>query len=168
MLTAQELINMLHLEAHPTEGGFYSETYRSGDTISRQRPGEKEPSERSLGTAIYYLLTPETHSRIHRLKEDEIYHFYLGDAVLMLLLYPDGSSREIILGNDLLNDQQVQVVVPRNTWQGALLKKGGRFALMSTTMAPGFDYADYEDGNAVEMERMYPEKKDWIDKLARH
>jgi uncharacterized protein len=165
MLTAQEIIRKLQLEAHPTEGGFYRRTYCSGELISRLRPGENTPSARALGTAIYYLLTPGTFSRMHRLKEDEMFHFYLGDPVFMLLLYPDGSSQEITLGTDIMQGQQVQVIVPKNTWQGSLLKAGGRYALLGTTMAPGFDYADYENGTAADLERLYPEKKDWISRL---
>jgi uncharacterized protein len=166
MLTAQEIIAALHLEAHPTEGGYFRQTYCSDEVIARQRPGEKTPPARALSTAIYYLLTAEICSRLHRLKEDEIFHFYLGDPVLMLLLYPDGSAREIILGSDILKGQQVQVTVPKKTWQGSILKPGGSYALLGTTMAAGFDYADYENGTGGELEKLYPEKKDWIRRLA--
>jgi uncharacterized protein len=163
--TAWEIIEKLCLEAHPAEGGFYRQTYRSPEVIPRPIPGENSPSVVALSTAIYYLLTPETCSRLHRLRSDEIFHFYLGDPVLMLLLYPDGSSQEITLGTDILNGQQVQVIVPRNTWQGSSLTTGGCYALLGTTMAPGFDYADYENGTAAELEKIYPEKKDRIRRL---
>jgi predicted cupin superfamily sugar epimerase len=166
MLTAQEIIEKLQLEAHPTEGGFYRQTYRSAEMLPRRLPGDKYSSERALGTAIYYLLTPETFSRIHRLKSDEIFHFYLGDPVFMLLLYPEGRSQEITLGTDILNGQRVQVIVPRNTWQGSVLQNGGRYALLGTTMSPGFDYADYENGSRAELWELYPDKKDWINRLA--
>jgi predicted cupin superfamily sugar epimerase len=78
---------------------------------------------RLFGTAIYYLLTPETFSAMHRLPSDEIFHFYIGDPVEMLQLWPDGSIRVLILGSDILNGMQPQVVVPRGVWQGAKLLK---------------------------------------------
>src|SRR5262245_1200758 len=135
MTTAQDLITLLHLQPHPKEGGFFRETYRAAERCG----------ERSLSTAIYYLLTPNTFSALHRLASDEIFHFYLGHPVRMLQLGADG-GKEIVLGPDLSAGQQVQVLVPRGVWQGSFLEPGGEFALLGCTVAPGFDYADYEHG----------------------
>jgi predicted cupin superfamily sugar epimerase len=139
MTTAAEIITHLNLRPLPREGGLYRETYRSD---------LQGPNGRAAGTAIYYLLTPDTFSALHRLAYDEVFHFYLGDPVEMLQLDPkSGEGRVVTLGSDLLAGQQPQVVVPRGVWQGSRLKPGGSFALLGTTMAPGFDFADYEAGN---------------------
>jgi len=122
-------------------------------------------SSRAFSTAIYYLLTPETCSRMHRLRSDEIFHFYLGDPVTMLLLFPDGKSETVTLGQDLSAGQKVQFLVPRLVWQGAFLNAGGRFALLGTTMSPGFDYEDYEAGDRSMLLHVYPDQKEIIERL---
>ena len=111
---------------------------------------------RSIGTAIYYMITPETFSGLHRLPGTEIFHFYLGDPAIMLQLLPDGSSQTITLGNDLAGGQQPQVVVRGGIWQGCKLAPGGKFALMGTTMSPGFDYADYENADREQLIAQHP------------
>ncbi|MDP2806712.1 MAG: cupin domain-containing protein, partial [bacterium] len=116
MLTVQKIINILKLKPLPQEGGLYQETYRSTLQITR---GLK--TKRSLGTSIYYLITPERFSALHWVSADEIFHFYLGDPVEMLLLYPGGRSRTLILGPDIENGQCPQFLVPKNVWQGSRL-----------------------------------------------
>ncbi len=165
MLAAPEIIQLLQLKAHAREGGFYRETYLSSEKIPSGCLPSRYSSERAFGTAIYYLLTPETCSRLHRLKTDEIYHFYLGDPVIMLLLFQDGSSEKITLGQDIAGGQQLQVVIPRHTWQGSFLKPGGQVALLGTTMAPAFDYADFEAGERETLMLEYPSRKDLIQHL---
>ena len=165
MLTAQEIIRRLGLKPLPEEGGFYRETYRSEEQISREGLPARYSSAKSFCTAIYYLLTPETCSALHRLNSDEIFHFYLGDPVSMLQLHPGGGSELITLGRDLGRGEQLQAVVPRDTWLGALLNQGGSFALMGTTMAPGFDFSDYEHGSRQELIRQYPDREELILKL---
>ena len=114
---------------------------------------------------MYYLLTPETTSALHRLPTDEVFHFYLGDPVVMLQLYPDGTGKTITLGPNILSGQIVQCVVPKFVWQGAALVAGGRFALMGTTMAPAFDFADLELGNRGELLAQYKEHSELINRL---
>jgi len=149
----------------PKEGGFYRETYRSEEKIPEQGLPARYSSAKSFCTAIYYLLTPETCSALHRLSSDEIFHFYLGDPVSMLLLHPGGGSELITLGRDLGRAERLQAVVPRNTWLGAFLNQGGNFALMGTTVAPGFDFSDYEHGSREELIRQYPDRRELILKL---
>jgi len=161
-LTAAEIIERLHLEPHPKEGGFYRETYRCDEPIAAMALPERYGAGRAHSTAIYYLLTPETFSALHRLRSDEVFHFYLGDPVEMLHLQPDGSAERVLLGSDLLAGMRPQVVVPRDVWQGARLLPGGRFALLGCTVAPGFDYADYEGGMRAELRAAYPEVADLI------
>jgi uncharacterized protein len=147
MLTAETIIQLLNLQPHPKEGGYFRETYRSPVVV---------PEGRSLATAIYYLLTPETFSEMHKLPGDELFHFYLGDPVEMLHLFPDGSGAVVQLGTDLTARMELQVTVPGGVWQGARLLPVGNFALLGTTMAPGFDYADYVSGNRAELLAGWP------------
>lgn len=154
-MTASEIIARLQLQPHPVEGGFFRETYRSTTTIPASvLPAY--PAARSTSTAIYYLLTPTTVSAMHCLPGDEVFHFYMGDPVEMLQLWPDGSHRVLNLGTDLAAGQVPQLVVPGGVWQGSRLRAGGSFALLGATMAPGFDYADYADGHGTDLAARYP------------
>lgn len=134
--TAQKLIEELKLEPLEMEGGYFRRTYTSELHFDEKN--------RSAGSAIYYLLTPETHSKIHALPIDEIYHFYLGDPVELLLLEESGKAEMITLHNDVLAGGKPQFVVDKHLWQGSRLKPGGQFALLGTTMAPAFEYADFK------------------------
>ena len=163
MPTAADLIRALRLQPHPKEGGYFRETYRAADSYAAPA---RYPGPRCASTAIYYLLTPNTFSALHRLQTDEVFHFYLGSPVRMLQLDPNGEGRSIVLGPDVLNGQQLQLVVPRGVWQGSLLEPGGEFALLGCTVAPGFEYADYESGNRQTLLAQYPDFADLIQKLA--
>ncbi len=165
MPTAEQLIAYLGLQPHPKEGGFFRETYRAAETVGAAALPERYGSPRSHSTAIYYLLTPGTFSALHRLKGDEVFHFYLGDPVRMLQLTPGGKGKTIVLGHDVLAGQHFQLVVPRDIWQGSILEPGGRFALLGCTVAPGFEYADYEAGQRGALLRDYPEFADLITRL---
>jgi predicted cupin superfamily sugar epimerase len=160
MLTARKIIKLFRMKPLPNEGGFYAETYRCPEKIRFKTLGL-----RNISTAILYLLTPETCSKLHRLKSDEIFHFYLGDPVTMLLLHHGGETEIITLGPDILKGHRIQVIVPRNTWQGCLLKKGGKFALLGTTVAPGFEFADFEIGDRKKLLIKFPARKNLITRL---
>lgn len=165
--TAEELIRKLKLQPLPLEGGFFLETYRARDLIPRETLGRKYDGPRNLGTAIYYLLTPETFSAMHSLPGDEIFHFYLGDPVEMLQLKPDGSGEIVLIGNDLGRGMTPQVLVEGSVWQGSRLLPGGRFALLGTTMAPGFEFADYKPGDRSFLLNKYPAYADQIAQLTK-
>jgi len=122
MLTADQIITLLNLKPHPEEGGYFVDDC-STETLSRELLPNRYKGDRSFSTAIYYLLTPGTFSTTHQLRSDEVFHFYLGNPVEMIQLWPDGSIRVLILGSDILNGMQPQVVVPRGVWQGAKLLK---------------------------------------------
>lgn len=166
MPTAEQLIAALGLQPLPLEGGWYRETYRCADTIAAAALPPRYGRDKALGTAIYYLLTPDTCSALHRLPSDEIFHFYAGDPVTMLQLSPDG-GRTLTLGRHVLAGQQPQTVVPAGVWQGSVLAPGGAWALMGTTMAPGFDFSDYEAGDAASLAAQYPEFAPLIQRLTR-
>jgi hypothetical protein len=166
-LTADELRRLLKLEPLPGEGGFFAETYRARESLPAGVLGAGPPGPRSLATAIYYLLTPESLSALHRLRSDEIFHFYLGDPVEMLQLMPDGSGRTLRLGSDLATGCRPQVLVPKGVWQGSRLARGGTFALLGTTVSPGFDRADYEPGAREALLAAYPAFREPIVALTR-
>lgn len=153
---ARLLIQKLGLTPHPEEGGFFIETWRSGTEIAAEALGGVYDGPRSAGTAIYYLLTPDTFSALHRLKSDEVFHFYVGDPVEMLHLHPDGRAETVLLGADIMNGQSPQVLVPAGVWQGARLAEGGRVALLGCTVAPGFDFADYDHGDRAALVAGWP------------
>jgi uncharacterized protein len=169
MPTAQEIIAALRLQPHPIEGGYFRETYRSRGSIpaSALPPTYQGQDERSIGTSIYFLLTPETFSEMHRLPTEEVFHVYLGGPVRMLQLFPDGHGREVVLGTDILGGQEPQVVVPAGVWQGSCLEPGVDFVLLGATMAPGFDYADYESGRREDLLALYPSHGELITRLTR-
>lgn len=161
-LTAEALIAHLGMQPLHAEGGYFVETYRANSTV-KLVPGVEE---RAASTAIYYLLTDSTSSRMHRLRSDEVWHFYVGDPVEMVQLSPDGQGRVIRLGHDLTAGQVCQVVVPGGTWQGARLLPGGRWALMGCTVAPGFEFSDFEPGDKRALIDEYPTFRARIEVLA--
>jgi predicted cupin superfamily sugar epimerase len=156
MPSAKEIQELLKLQPLPVEGGYFAETYRSQLTLSQRSLPSGYSGERALSTAIYYMVTPDTFSAMHRLKGDEVYHFYLGDPAEMLILKPDGTSKTLLMGQDIVSGMRLQHVVPGGAWQGSRLVPGGKFALLGTTMAPGFDPADFELGSRGELTARYP------------
>jgi len=164
-MTGKEIIGILGLQLHPEEGGYFKETYRSEEKISLEALPDRYSNSKSFGTAIYYFLMPDTYSVLHRLPADEIFHFYLGDPVIMLQLHPDLKSEVITLGAEIDKGQHVQVIVPKDTWQGSFLKDGGRYALLGTTMAPGFDFSEYKEGVPDSLVCQYPDQRELIERL---
>jgi hypothetical protein len=158
---ADEIKARLRLEPHPIEGGWFRRTYTSPGVVDLPR------GVRPQGSAIYYLLEPGTFSEMHRLDSDEIFHFYLGDPVEMLQLYPDGRSAVLTLGPDLKAGQHVQLVVPAGVWQGTRLVGDGEVALLGCTVTPGFDYADYRSGSYAELAARWPAEAERIRALTR-
>lgn len=156
-LEAKKIVDRLGLEPLPDEGGLYKSTYRS----------QEKMNGRDIGSAIYYFLADDMFSHLHRLPTDELYHFYLGDPVQLLELLPDGQTKVTILGPDILNGQEVQYVVKAGNWMGSRLLDGGRYALVGTTMSPGFEYSDYEHADDIEgLIAAYPDQADLIKKLS--
>jgi hypothetical protein len=156
-----EIKALLSLGAHPVEGGYFRRTYTSPGSVELAR------GTRHQGTAIYYLLEPGTFSEMHVLESDEIFHFYLGDPVEMLQLWPDGRTARITLGPDLDNGQNVQMVVPAGIWQGTRLIGDGKVALLGCTVTPGFDFADYRNAAAEELIAKWPGESELIRALTR-
>ncbi len=152
---AARLIDFLELEPHP-EGGFYRETWRSGLSVNLAGGGGGPEGKRSCGTAIYYLLSGGDVSRLHRLKSDEIFHLYAGGPLAIHLLGEAGGYREIRLGNDLEAGQVFQATVKAGCWFGASLPEKDSFALVGCTLAPGFDFTDFEMGDRGQLLAAFP------------
>jgi uncharacterized protein len=157
-MTADQIIQLLNLKPHP-EGGYYRETYRGPSPI----PGFKP--QRVFSTAIYYLLVRDSVSKMHRLAADEIFHFYMGDPVTWVLFGPNGDMQKIVLGQGLEQGQLVQLVIPAGTWFGGYLNEGGSFALMGTTVAPGFEFEDFVLGGREKLLALFPQATEEIQRL---
>ena len=172
----EEIMQFFALEPIPVEGGLYRQAYRSALELPGKLLGSgvNQDALHPAGTAILFVLTnePGSFSAVHRLVKDEMYHFYFGDPVELLLLHPDGRSETILLGQDILNGQKVQYVVPAGVWQGSHLvtgsvRAGYGYALMGTTMGPGFHVTDFEAGIRSELLAAYPEEEERIKALTR-
>ncbi len=167
-MTADEVKRLLGLKPHPVEGGWFVRTYEAAEKIeSAGFCDGRYAGARWTGTAIYYLLEPDTFSEIHRLRSDELFHFYMGDAVEMLRLYPDGRGERVVIGTDLTAGERPQVVVPRGVWQGSRLAAGGSWALLGCSVSPGFEFEDYEEGVRAELMDGWPEWTEMIRGLTR-
>jgi uncharacterized protein len=167
-MTAEDVKKLLGLAPHPREGGWYVRTYEASERVAAEAfEDARYAGARRTGTAIYYLLEPGTFSEIHRLKSDEVFHFYAGDAVEMLQLTADGRGERVVIGSDLVRGQRPQVVVRRGAWQGSRLVEGGLWALLGCTVSPGFEFEDYEAGERVELCQGWPEFVEEICALTR-
>jgi predicted cupin superfamily sugar epimerase len=157
MPTANEIIQKLDLKPLPGEGGFYRETYRSDiPAIPAAQFGIKSQKNRNVCTAIYYMVVPDSFSALHRVKSDELFHFYSGDPVEMIQFDDSGKASHFVLGTDVLKGQTPQVVVQKGMWQATKLVSGGKWALMGTTVAPGFEFEDFELGEREQMISKFP------------
>jgi len=161
-MNPKEIIKRLRLKPHQVEGGYFRETYRSEEKIAVKSLPARYKGKRTFSTLIYYLLTKTAFSAMHRVKSDEVFHFYAGDPVEMLQLLPGGKGKIITLGNNITKGHLPQVVVRRGVWQGSRLKQGGKFALFGNTVAPGFEFADYEHGDRQRLIKQYPKFKNKI------
>ena len=166
-MTAEQIIKLFKMQPLRQEGGYYIETYRAVEKLKKDVLSAGYSGDRNLASVILYLLTAKTVSLLHRLKSDEIFHFYFGDPVTMLQLHPDGRSELIALGSNVLKEQKVQVLVPRGVWQGAFVQPGGKFALLGCSVAPGFDENDFELGDRNVLLAKYPDLKELILRLTR-
>src|ERR1700675_1325333 len=167
-MTAEDVKKLLGLQPHPREGGWYVRTYEAAELVAAEAFADgRYAGVRRTGTAIYYLLEPDTCSEMHRLQSDEVFHFYAGDAVEMLQLREGGRGATIEIGNDLLRGQRPQAGGERGVWQGSRLRKGGRWTLLGWTVRPGFEFEDYETGERAKLSAGWPEFAEEIKALTR-
>lgn len=166
MFSARYWIDHLNLRRHP-EGGYFRETYRAPLVIPRSGLPEAFKGARNASTAIYFLLAGDEFSALHRLAADEVWHFYGGSALLVHSIDPDGKHSVTKLGQDAEAGEQFQCVIPAGHWFGCCLERSGTCALAGCTVAPGFDFAEFEMAKRGDLVAQYPQHRDVIHKLTR-
>lgn len=166
MPDAQYWIDQLKLEPHP-EGGFFRQTYRAPLVIEQSALPPTFRGPRSASTAIYFLLAGEDFSALHRLAADEVWHFYAGTALLVHSIDPAGNHSVIKLGQNAEAGEQFQWVAPAGYWFGSCMEQLDQYALVGCTVAPGFDFADFEMAERAALTAQYPQHRELINKLTR-
>ena len=166
MAIVSKLINQFQLQPHP-EGGWYKQTYKSDAIVHQSGLPARFDGDRHLSTAIYFLLERGNFSAFHRIKSDECWHFYSGDPLMIYIIHPDGELQMVLLGNDFENGQHFQFVVPANCWFASRPAEGSNYCFVGCTVAPGFDFADFELANANELVSVYPQHETMVRSLCR-
>ncbi len=164
MKTAEYWIDKLHLQPHP-EGGWYREIYRSSEHIEAKALPKRFSGPRCFSTSIYFLLREGQPSHLHRIAADEIWHFYRGSPLTLFMIQPQGEISAARLGPDPEKDEQLQLVVPAGCWFGAKVDDPDSFTLVGCTVAPGFDFNDFELGDRRQLLERYPQHRTLIERL---
>ncbi|MBI3883293.1 MAG: cupin domain-containing protein [Sphingobacteriales bacterium] len=159
-ISATELVQQFNMLPHP-EGGYYKETYRCKEEI------KTESGSRNISTAIYFLLEQGNFSAFHKIKSDECWHFYAGASLNIYIINSNGSMEIIKLGNNITNGETFQYIVPAGYWFASEPAINTAFSFVGCTVAPGFDFADFELAKAAELTKIYPGHKEIIKKLCR-
>lgn len=157
MKTASYWVEKYNLLPHP-EGGYYAETYRADERIGQENLPPRFTGDRSFSTGIYFLLEAGQFSAFHRIKSDEMWHFYAGDALDIFVLNPDTTDLDIIkLGSDPEKGETFQAVVPAGSWFGSRPAAASSYALVGCTVAPGFDFEDFEMAERESLIAQFPQ-----------
>lgn len=166
MRTIQYWVDHLRLRPHP-EGGYFRETFRSGEVYEQDALPCRYDAPRNYYTAIYFLITANSFSAFHRLKSDEIWHFYDGDSLELIRIDETGKLVEQVLGNDPEQGENLQIRMSRGQWFAARVKTDDEFSLVGCTVAPGFEFADFELADTAKLKKQFPEHGEIIDELTR-
>ena len=166
MLTADYLVSEYKMIAHP-EGRYYKSTYQSDAFIKKEQLPERFGGDRLFSTAIYFLLEGKQFSAFHRIKSDEVWHFYYGKALDIFVIHHNGELEIIKLGNNPEAGEKFQAVVKAGCWFASTPEDEDGFSFVGCTVAPGFDFADFELADAGELIKAYPQYKDLIQRLCR-
>lgn len=156
--SAEFYIQHLNLLPHP-EGGYYREVYRSEVCLPALALPKGFTGMRQICTSIYFLIEKQNFSAFHRIKSDEIWHFYGGDALEVIELRNDGSLKKTTLGRNLQSGERLQYTVKGHTWFASRVKTTGEFSLVACTVAPGFDFADFEIADRKKLIQDFPQHK---------
>ena len=165
-MNVEIIVKQLELLPHP-EGGYYKETYRSPLLLSQQCLSSDFKGERNIATGIYFLIEKGNFSALHKIKSDETWHFYQGDALEVIEITEDGNLAVTNIGPDILNGETFQYTVKANTWFGSRVKSGGSFSLVGCTVYPGFDFSDFEMAGRHELIKQFPQHQSIIAELTR-
>jgi hypothetical protein len=163
---AQYWIDRLSLKPHP-EGGYYKEIYRSEEIIKQQYLPERYTADHCFSTAIYFLVKGHEHSSFHRIKSDELWHFYCGSSLILYSIDKDGMLFRIKLGSNLEQGQLFQAHIKRGCWFAAEPENADSYTLVGCTVSPGFEFEDFELGNKEELSKLFPRHQALIHKLAK-
>jgi predicted cupin superfamily sugar epimerase len=159
-------IDRLQLKPHP-EGGFYRETYRAPLQIGKSALPDGFHGPRHASTAIYFLIDGANFSAFHRIAADEMWHFYAGSALAVEVIDPAGQHSQILVGNNPDVGESFQTVVPAGCWFASHVRDPESFALVGCTVAPGFDFADFEIAECARLTAQYPQHSELIKRLTR-
>lgn len=164
--TAEHWKKTLQLTQH-VEGGSFRETYRAPLVIDREALPEGFAGARNASTAIYFLLEDGDFSAFHRIAADEMWHFYDGQPLHIYEIKPNGSLHVHRLGRDVGQGEQLQLVIPAGSWFASSVEETGGFALVGCTVAPGFDFADFELAERETLSKQFPQHAGLIALLTR-
>jgi uncharacterized protein len=164
-ISAEYWIQHLNMQPHP-EGGHFMESYRSYEQISGMHIPARYKGKRAFSTGIYFLVEKDNFSALHKLQSDEMWHFYTGNPLTVYSISPEGELTEMILGPDPEKGHVFQAVVPMGHWFGSRVNEGD-FALVGCTVAPGFDFSDFELAKRAELLKLFPEHEQLILSLTR-
>lgn len=166
MKKSKQWISSLNLKPHP-EGGYFKEVYRSDEIINNTSLDTRYLGIRSVSTSIYFLLDGNQFSAFHKIKSDELWHFYDGSAIKIYIISEDGNLVMKKLGIALEENEVPQIVISKNHWFAAEAIDKNSFSLVGCTVAPGFDFNDFELGKKKDLINKYPEHKEIIKKFTR-
>lgn len=159
------VIDKLNLMPHPVEGGYFLQTYKANEGTLKAALPDRFSGDRSFATSIYYVIPPDRISSLHVMLADETWHFYIGSAINLVEISPDGVATEITLGPDVAKGQVPQHTVMAGNWLGAYNLEAELYSLVGCTVAPGMELDDYEHGKPKELLKLFPHLKELILKL---
>jgi predicted cupin superfamily sugar epimerase len=165
-MTIDYLVKTLNLLPHP-EGGYYKETYRANLQLAKNALPEGFLGDRNIATAIYFLIEKNNFSALHKIRSDETWHFYYGDALEVIEIDENGVLTATAIGNNLIEGEVFQYTVKANNWFGSRVKAGGNFSLVGCTVAPGFDFNDFELGKKEDLLKLFPQHQKVIIEMTR-
>ncbi len=162
-----KIIENLDLTKHP-EGGYFKENYRSSNEIKSDSLWKGAIESRCYSTAIYFLLNENQFSAFHRIKQDEVWHHYLGSTLVLHIIDPKGNYKSIKIGKRFSDSEYLQYVVPANHWFASEVLEKDKFVLCGCTVSPGFDFKDFEMPNREVLIKMFPQHRTIITTLTHH